>query len=438
MDVSDTTWVDTTVAPERDYLYSVVTFAAGRQRSSHEIEVRYALPAVELEWMELSSVTATAQLAWTAYEGPRFAAYEVYRKAAGLDERIVKELIDVDHTTYTDSLLDGNTRYTYWISVRTTWENRVSSPPGEGIFYGLVDVQQKTGLEEDAKPHAVSLALDEEDGIYVAMTTMWTTTSRTMQGGIMVAFPGLRLRRFYPGFRPDAKSPIHVAADRGHAYVSVRSEEGRVLVGALDAVDGELWRRWASTENAFPVGLHLEDNGDVLMMDEGGWLYSFSSEGVPRDSSDALRVVVGPDLPLSRAMVAPGAGIGGDQFFLIEPERPEHRIVGLTRLSTIGFGGRSFIYDEGVGLEDGQILFPAAFAFDGSRARLYVLELQGRLQVFDTSPDAPRRYITRWGGSGSGDGAFQIPLLISAALEVDSAGRIYVADGSGRIQVFEP
>ena len=72
-------------------------------------------------------------------------------------------------------------------------------------------------------------------------------------------------------------------------------------------------------------------------------------------------------------------------------------------------------------------------------SRLAVLEAQGRLLVFDAvSDDVSTRYITKWGRFGSAPGEFQISPPTSVAMVVDSMGRIYVADGEKRIQVFIP
>ena len=87
--------------------------------SGKQVGAVYALPSIELLEAKFNSDTATAELVWNRYRGPNFAVYEVRRKAPGLDEEVVKELAEVSDTTYTDSLLDGNTEYTYHIAVRT-------------------------------------------------------------------------------------------------------------------------------------------------------------------------------------------------------------------------------------------------------------------------------------------------------------------------------
>jgi hypothetical protein len=78
-------------------------------------------------------------------------------------------------------------------------------------------------------------------------------------------------------------------------------------------------------------------------------------------------------------------------------------------------------------------------AFDRQRTRLLVLEAQGRMQVFDARLDrVGNRYLTQWGRLGTGDGEFFVSPPTNAAMVVDAQGRIYVADGAGRMQVFTP
>jgi len=128
---------------------------------------------------------------------------------------------------------------------------------------------------------------------------------------------------------------------------------------------------------------------------------------------------------------------------LLVPERVDNRVLGSTRLTDPPiFAGHNLAFDEGVGLDNGQILNPVALAFDRSRSRLLVLDMQGRLQVLDGRPEQPgdvsTRYITKWGTFGSGKGEFLVSRVTSVAVVVDSEGTICVADGSARVQVFEP
>ena len=61
------------------------------------------------------------------------------------------------------------------------------------------------------------------------------------------------------------------------------------------------------------------------------------------------------------------------------------------------------------------------------------------MQVFDAqAEDVSPRYITKWGRFGRERGEFQISPPTALSVAVDSQGRIYVADGEERVQVFSP
>jgi hypothetical protein len=239
---------------------------------------------------------------------------------------------------------------------------------------------------------------------------------------------------------PNRLSPVHLAARQGRVYVAVKTEQGEVLVGAVDA--GQVaWSQRVDTGGAFPVGVHAEEDGSALMVDAQGVLYSFSAEGVMAGPSDKLQTTLLNDqaLPIRHVVVGWEASLSGsDQFFLVAPERDNHHLVGRTRLSPALFGGRP-TFDDGVGPGNGETLNPLVLAFDPSRTQLVVLEAQGRLQVFNAKAmEVPRRYLTKWGRFGRGAGEFQVSPPTAVAVGADSEGRIYVADGEERIQIFAP
>ena len=441
-DVHRTTFRDTTVAPYVEYVYwvTVVNRSGFEVESDEKLDVSYELPSVELRSADFSSETATAELTWSAYRGPGFEAYEVRRRTGELAEQTVEEITDIADTTDTDMLLDGNTEYVYRIHVRTSWEGvGVFSNERRGSFYSFLE-ERPLPISGAVRVQAVGLALDERDGLYVAMTRILTTTARVMWEGILVAFPGESTDSLYfEDVRPDRRSPILIAAGEGRVYVSLTAENDSTLVGALNE-EGVVWQEWVDTDGAVPVGLHLEEDGDLLMVDAQGMLYRFSADGVLEGPGDErLQISLEREtLPLKQVVAEPGAGLSGyDQFFCLASEGGLHHVLVRTWLGNIFGEGPSL--DEGVGLENGETLNPVALAFDRGRSRLLVLEAQGRLQVFDARPkDVLHRYITKWGGFGSGEGDFLVPLPISVAMVVDSEGMIYVADGAGRIQVFAP
>lgn len=170
-------------------------------------------------------------------------------------------------------------------------------------------------------------------------------------------------------------------------------------------------------------------------------LYRFNPvDGELRETNNRLQLSLSADLPLSRVVVGVGTSAdGNDQFFVLVPERGDHHVLARTRTRgrTGIFTGQTTI-DEGVGTENGQTLTPVVLALDRQRQRLFILEAQGRLQVFDAASNVERRYLTKWGRFGAGAGEFLVGPEGGTALVVDSQGVVYVADGTGRIQVFEP
>jgi len=422
----------------------VKTLAADKNLESQRREVSYELPPIELRAVVFSSETATAGLSWTRYQGPRFAGYEVGRRAEGIAEQVVADIPDIERTTYTDSLLDGNTEYIYRVLARTSWEGiAVASAAQSGRFYGLEEVRQLPGLTIN-EVQAVGLALDEQDQLYVAVSAISTTTARVMGPGISIQYPAQRAYRgFFTAITPDRLSPVYLAAGQGRLYVTARTQADSILVGAVQ-VEGQKvsWTRQVDAGEAFPAGIHAEADGACWMVDTQGMIYRFSAEGVPEAPSDRLRLSLESDtaLPLRHLVVGAGVALGGlDQFFLLTPERERNHLIGRTRVSPTVIGGKSFVYDDGVGPGNGETLNPLILAYDRSRTRLMVLEAQGRLQVLNAAPEeVPRRYITKWGRFGRGEGEFQISPPTAVSIVVDSQGRIYVADGEERIQVFAP
>lgn len=181
------------------------------------------------------------------------------------------------------------------------------------------------------------------------------------------------------------------------------------------------------------------------MVDAQGLIYNFRSEDGqlvgklnPTLYYDLRRYQF---LPLEQVVMGPGVGPGNqDRLFVLVSHQKSFRVVARTQAQSgaVDLYESLTIIEEGIGPEKGQTLNPVALAFDPQRARLLLLEEQGRLQVFDARYGVTSRYITRWGRFGTGDGEFLVPTPLSAAVVVDSRGMIYVADGSRRIQVFAP
>jgi sugar lactone lactonase YvrE len=84
----------------------------------------------------------------------------------------------------------------------------------------------------------------------------------------------------------------------------------------------------------------------------------------------------------------------------------------------------------GLGSDDGQFDLPVAVAVDG-KGHVFVTEegANSRIQEFTSSGV----YVKQWGSRGTGDGQFDPP----QGLAVDTSGHIFVADWhNNRIQVF--
>ena len=307
-------------------------------------------------------------------------------------------------------------------------------------------------LSGTEKVQAVGLALDEEDQMLVGATLISTTTAKVMQAGVRLLLPGgnrfrtLFVREDGRDIKPARLSPIHMAARSGIVYVAVRLDLGDCLVGAVEYGGEVLWGAIAPTGDVYPAGFYLEEDGDVALVDREALVYYFGPDGKMRTSEDDenlpdLRKGLATDegLPIWHIVMGYGAGQQGkDQLFVLVPDREESHILFRTLTPLAGenwiIGGRGGL-EAGVGLEDGQTLSPQVIAFDPFYTRLLVLEEQGRLQMFDVREN---RYITKWGGYGSGEGRFIVSPPTSIAVAVDSQGRVYVADGEERVQIFEP
>ena len=70
-DVADTSWVDTTAVPFTDYFYWIRMPLFGEEVDSQRRGISFELPPVQLTRSVFSSVTGTADLAWTSYGGRR-------------------------------------------------------------------------------------------------------------------------------------------------------------------------------------------------------------------------------------------------------------------------------------------------------------------------------------------------------------------------------
>jgi len=136
---ADTSFADTTARHGLDYVFRVVTVAAGETLTSAAAETRLELPGVTPR-VTMSSAEGHAALTWPAYTGPRFAGYHVRRQAPGEPLTTIAELLEDTDTSFTDSEVHGNVTYTYQVAVVTRWDEEVLGSGAAGEFHELVDV----------------------------------------------------------------------------------------------------------------------------------------------------------------------------------------------------------------------------------------------------------------------------------------------------------
>jgi hypothetical protein len=404
--VADTTWTDTDPEPRTEYFYWITTIAAGLELDSQRQETAYDLPPIELLQAELSHHSATATLSWTRYQGPGFVGYQVQQRAGRLSEETVTLLEDIDAISYVDALLDGNTNYEYRIIVRSRWQGiQVESNTLGGSFYRLLE-NQPLAPRANSAAHALALALDQEDRRYVGSTIILTTTANTIEAGLWVEFPDGDFRRYFQSHVPHALSAIHLAVDAGIVYATVRTEGGRLLVGAINEAKRQQWLFAEELGDVFPVGIFVDADGKATVSDAQGQLYRFDNSGQLEEIDDGLAVSTAQAIPLEYLFWSRDVlGNEDDQLFIVAPNRPINHLIGRI-WSPPFFGGRSIVFDDGVGLGNGETLNPLVVGFDRRHNRVVVLEESGRLQVLHADQNIAPHYLTKWGTFGEGPGEF--------------------------------
>ncbi|NKB72764.1 MAG: hypothetical protein GKR89_37305 [Candidatus Latescibacteria bacterium] len=441
-EVTATTWLDDSVEPRREYFYWIRTFAAGLTLDSPIQEAAYELPLIQLTEAALSHQSATANLSWERYPGPGFSGYEIQRRSGLLAAAPVGLIEDINQTSYIDSVLDGNTQYEYQIVVRTHWDGiSVLSNALGGAFYQLVE-QQTLPNRANSAANALALALDETDGLYVGSTLILTTTAASIEAGLWVQFPDGVRRNYFNGHTPHRLSAIHIVVDQGAVYTTLLSEEGLLLVGAIDPERDEDWLFAGDVGSRFPVGLFVDEDGQAGAIDDEGFIYRIAA-GELVDTVDGLNSSLATDqaLPLKHLFWhSPALAQDDHRLFIVSPDRPVNHVVGKLWTGTF-FGGRSLIFDDGVGPRNGETLNPLVVAYDSLHNRVAILEEDGRLQIMRGDPQAPIHYLTKLGTFGQQGGQFHPSPPTTGAMAIDSLGRIYVADGAGdegRVQIFAP
>lgn len=232
--VTDTIFVDADALADVSYIYTVVVQTADGVLNGNNQGNHLTFPPVQIESLTFRSLTATADLQWTPYTGPRFRAYRILRRTAELATQTIAEITDPTQTTFTDSRLNGNTEYFYQLVIDTDRDEQVPSTEASGLFHPLLDTWP---LDVEAGDY-VRLYL-EPDGRIAALVAgpenarllFYDTTGR------LVAEP-LRMDYLSLG-NVIAPTSVSMTVDtEGRRFISAASEDLAMILEL--AADGQL------------------------------------------------------------------------------------------------------------------------------------------------------------------------------------------------------
>jgi len=423
LSVGDTVFVDGGLLPEVTYRYRVVVRAFGEKRESGEKVVTYVLPSVALDRMHFDSRTATASLSWSRYDGPRFTSYEVWRRTESLAGQRRSWVEDVGATSFVDSCLEGNTEYVYKVVVKDSTGARSESEERSGGFHLFID-------EWDLEFAPYGMVIDKEDNVYVIKrrgSDMFVVPYDLSfdQTGSTAGLSGVALKDGKVDLSPDGK---------GNVYVAFDLEGGDVRVFKVDSGGRKVWSDDVQTNGSRLAGIGVIGEDDLLVILSDGGVSIFDADGERLEpfewfpSDDVFAMEVWEDSPEISRMGVIYRDLGKIWAGKVAESAGDYRLLG-------GFDAFTEL-GEGVGLGDGQLLFPMSMV-KGDADRLFVVNGGAeRIEVFKREA-----YLTRFGRAGAGPGEFVFrkgdALLGDVAL--DREGNVYVADpGNNRIQKFGP
>jgi hypothetical protein len=252
-DIAETTFVDTNVEADHQYVYSVLIInTAGLEVASNSKEVFFSFEPPQVR-VVFDSRTASAALSWDrAVSG--FVRYDIQRWAE--DEKgllTVHRTTVVDETTFTDTGLNGNTEYRYTVTTRLTTGREVESSSVGGKFHGF--------LREWTVPPQMTggIAVDPDDRIYVSSTNPNQISQFTGQGEL--------LRQI-----PTDSSPTMLAANRHGVYSIVQPGIGSThfYVNAFDLKGTQRFQWPPATYKEHLRGIAVSSKGDL-------WVSQFNS-----------------------------------------------------------------------------------------------------------------------------------------------------------------
>ena len=137
--VSDTTYVDAALEPDRSYFYRIVLEAAGETwPSAVSGRLGFGLLAPQLLDVAVDGRRGQAVLLWTGYDGPEFTAYEIVRRQ-GSDEEFAQVgwVSEIADTTFVDATLQLDA-----VKQQVEWRWGFLPPSGLGLTAGTARFNQ--------------------------------------------------------------------------------------------------------------------------------------------------------------------------------------------------------------------------------------------------------------------------------------------------------
>ena len=439
--VHQTSYVDSAIRAGAQYEYRVLV-----ENEGGLAEGSIALPAPSLGLppvnvtTEFNPVTASAEVRWSPYAGPRFQAYEVRRRTRDLASRTVATLGGISDTTWTATGLVGNTEYFYHVVVVTDREEEVASAEASGVIYRH---EVTWPVDVPSRPF-VRLAVGSADTLsalvwYKPDLSYWSAELELhgfLQGEGQVSHMALLdsayvLSGAHMAFAPMGAAGLFVAlswwdAAAGGPLITDRVLgicQGPMSCDLVTAAEGVQSLEWISATTASGTTLLTVDAVPYTlqgnMMKEAGPAFESRVREL-RAWTHRGRTWVGVALP--------------DANKLLLGRVPEDLLLDW---------GTGLSQSLGPGVGDGTPFF-SPISFDvGPDGSIYVLDAgHGRIVVFDSN----RQYVTQWGEAGDGPLSFGLggtvwggDLDYTGSLAVDGHGNVCVSDETGRrIVVFTP
>ena len=128
----DTVFTDSGLEPDVVYFYRVVLESAGEEWTSERSgRLSYGLSGIELLDVVVDELGGTAELTWSAYDGPAFEAYEIQRRSIeDEDFALLASVDEIADTAYADLDLPPDAVFFYRIVLRAAGENVPSNLSG--------------------------------------------------------------------------------------------------------------------------------------------------------------------------------------------------------------------------------------------------------------------------------------------------------------------